>query len=82
MMPKQFLVEDVSRQLGAVLVELADVRRRLLHTQKVIESQRRMIEALRKRVDRQGARLRSASHGGVRRPATKPSAMPRPSPGH
>jgi len=80
MMPKQFLVDDLGHQLSAVLVDLAEVRRRLLATQKAIESQRRMIEALRKRVDRQAAKLkaraRTASSCGAQTERPTPTPAP------
>lgn len=58
MIPKQFLVDDMGRELGLVHASLGDIRRRLALTQRQIESQRRMIDALRKRVDRQGVKLK------------------------
>lgn len=57
MLPKQFLADDLGREVGMMQVALADVRRRLLVTQRQIEAQKRAIEALRKRVDRQRDRI-------------------------
>ena len=78
MLPKAFLVDDLGHQLGAVLVDLAEVRRRLLATQRTIETQKRQIEALRKRVDRQAAKLKKAPAYRVALPQDEeePTAAP------
>lgn len=53
MMPKAFLVDDLWRELGLLLARIDQTRRTLqLHAKR--------IEALRKRVERQGKKLKEA----------------------
>lgn len=50
-LPKAFLVDDLGLQL-------AELKARMAQTLRTIELHRKRIEALRKRVDRQGVKLR------------------------
>lgn len=73
MLPKRFLVEDMGRELGVLAASLDDARKRLDRTQRQIETQKRAIEALRKRVTRSRAsRSRAASSVGAHWQACSP----------
>lgn len=82
MLPKQFLVDDVGREIAALHARCNDLHKRTLLLQRQIESQKRTIEALRKRVSRQAEKLKprgSASSAAARRwepctPTLAPSA--------
>jgi septal ring factor EnvC (AmiA/AmiB activator) len=56
MMPKRVLVDDMGRELGVLVADLVDVRKRLNATQRQIEAQRKVLATLRKRLDRQAKR--------------------------
>jgi hypothetical protein len=64
MLPKAFLVDDLGYRVGELAASLADTRKRLERSQRQIESQKRAIEALRKRM------LRSATKRGSAPPVS------------
>lgn len=71
MMPKTFLVEDLSVQLVRTMLELQQLRRRMDATAVTIAAQGRRIEALRKRIERsQEKRRKQECHSkqGTRQP--------------
>lgn len=78
MLPKRFLVEDMGRELGVLAASLADTRKRLDRTQRQLETQKRAIEALRKRVTRSRTnRTRVSSSAGA---PWQPCSIPKTSP--
>lgn len=74
MMPKLFLVNDMQRELGELIVKLAATRKRLEATEKTIAAQRQQITNLRRRVTEQGKRIGKSRAASARRkpPADEP----------
>jgi capsule polysaccharide export protein KpsE/RkpR len=56
MLPKQFLVDDLGLELAHTLAQLQTLRRRMDATDRTMETHRKRIDALRKRVERSAAR--------------------------
>lgn len=81
MIPKRFLVDDLGYRVGCLGADLEALRKRLVITQRQIDSQKKAIEALRKRISRQAAKARRASNDGPRwRACSPPISAPSPHP--
>lgn len=64
MLPKQFLVDDLGIQLAHNLAQLQELRRRMDATARTVESQRKRIDALRKRMERSAQKRRKQKPNG------------------
>ncbi len=62
MLPKQFLVDDLTVELAHTLAQLQTLRRRMDATERTIVAQRKRIDALRKRVERSAEKRRKQQH--------------------
>lgn len=62
MLPKQFLVDDLTVELAHTLAQLQTLRRRMDTTQHQVESQRKRLDALRKRMERSTQKRRKQQH--------------------